>query len=143
MSTAERAAFLEAALPDHLRAERALHNGDLTPRLSTWSHQDDVTLMGAGAPYRSGWPDIRAVFDWLAARFTSCDHYEFELMAADASGDLAFMTGLEHYRATTATGDVVHNTLRATHVFRREADAWKIVHRHGDHLPEDVAGHAS
>jgi ketosteroid isomerase-like protein len=23
-----------------------------------------------------------------------------------------------------------------THVYRREGDAWKIVHRHGDHMPE-------
>jgi ketosteroid isomerase-like protein len=143
MSTAERETFLEAALPGHIRAERAMHNGDLTPRLATWSHGDDVTLFGAGAPYRTGWHDIRAVFDWLAARFTSCEHYGFELMAADASGDLAFITGLEHYRATTATGDVLHNTLRATHVFRREGDGWKIVHRHGDHPPEDVAPSAS
>jgi len=140
MSTAERVAFLDAALTRHISAERALHNGDLGPRLVTWSHGDDVTLFGAGAPYRTGWRDIRPVFDWLATTFTSCDHYEFELMAADASGDLAFISGLEHYRATTSSGESVHNTLRAKHVFRREADGWKIVHRHGDHLPPDVAG---
>src|SRR4051812_17711586 len=108
MSTAERTAFLDATLPDHIIAERALHEGDLTPRLSTWSHADPVTLFGAGASYRSGWRDVRAVFDWLATTFTSCDHYEFELLAADVSGDLAYTVGTEHYRATTASGDTVH-----------------------------------
>lgn len=138
MSTVERETFLDAALPGHISAERALHNGDLAPRLATWSHGDDITLFGAGAPYRSGWRDVRAVFDWLATRFASCDHYEFELMAADASGALAFITGLERYRATTSWGETLDNTLRATHVFRREADRWRIVHRHGDHVPEDA-----
>ena len=70
MSTAELAAFLGSTLPAQIRAERALHNGDVTPRLSTWSHHDPVTLFGAGVPFRSGWSDVRAVFDWLAATFT-------------------------------------------------------------------------
>ena len=139
MSSAELAAFLESTLADQIRAERALHNGDLTPRLSTWSHHDPVTLFGAGVPWRSGWADVRPVFDWLAATFASCDDYEFELLAADAEGDLAYTVGVERYRATTASGASVENTLRVTHVYRREADGWKIVHRHGDHMPEDVS----
>ena len=140
MSTAEREEFLKEALTDHIDAERALHEGNITPRLRTWSHSDEVSVFGAGVPLRTGWRDVRAVFDWLATRFTACDHYEFELLAADADGDIAYIAGIEHYRATTASGDSVHNTLRATHVFRREADGWKIVHRHGDHVPPDSTG---
>jgi ketosteroid isomerase-like protein len=138
VSTAERAAFLDAALPPQLRAERAIHNGDVTPRLSTWSHQDPVTVFGAGVPCRSGWPDVRAVFEWVANSFVACDDYDFELVAADADGDLAYTVGVERYRATTAAGDRVENALRVTHVYRREGDGWKIVHRHGDHMPEDA-----
>jgi ketosteroid isomerase-like protein len=36
-----------------------------------------------------------------------------------------------------AAGETVQNVLRATHVYRREADGWKIIHRHGDHMAED------
>src|SRR6185436_3903157 len=140
MAVAERRAFLDATLPEQLRAERALHNGDLSPRLSTWSHCDPVTLFGAAVPVRRGWGEIRPVFDWLAATFVACDDYEFEVVAADTGGDIAYTAGIERYRATTAKGVEVQNALRATHVYRREAGLWKIVHRHGDHVPDDISG---
>lgn len=136
MPTAELTAFLESTLESQIRAERALHNGDLTPRLSTWSHRDP-TVFGAGVPLSRGWSEVRAVFESLAARFTACDDYDFEFIAGYASGDLAYTVGIERYRATTSSGVTVQNTLRVTHVYRREADGWKIVHRHGDHMPED------
>ena len=122
---------------------RALHNGDLTPRLSTWSQQDPVTLFGAGVSQCSGWSEVHPVFEWLATTFVACDDYEFDLVAADASGDLAYTVGIERYVARTASGDVVKNTLRATHVYRRETDGWKIIHRHGDHMPEDPVAMSS
>lgn len=135
MPAAERQAFLEVMLPEQIRAEVAIHNGDLTPRLSTWSQRDPVTLFGAAFSFTSGWKDLRAVFDWLADTFVACATYDFELLAADASGDLAYTVGIERYRATTADGRVVENELRVTHVYRREDGAWRIVHRHGDHGP--------
>ena len=87
---------------------------------------------------RSGWEDLHRVFDGLAAAFAGCDAYDFELVAAGVDGDLAYTAGIERYRARTSAGAVVENALRATHVYRREGDRWKIVHRHGDHLPTDV-----
>jgi ketosteroid isomerase-like protein len=140
MSSSERDAFLEATLGAQVEAERALHNGDLTPRLSTWSQRDPVTVFGAGVGLRTGWADVRPVFEWVASSFTACEDYDFELIAADADGDLAYTVGIERYRATTAAGTTVENTLRVTHVYRREPDGWRIVHRHGDHMPEDSTG---
>src|SRR5207253_9389025 len=82
MPTAELTAFLESTLPDQISAERALHNGDLAPRLSTWSHDEPLTLFGAGVPYRHGWTAVLAVFEWLATTFTACEEYDYELLAA-------------------------------------------------------------
>ena len=79
-----------------------------------------------------------ARFDLVAGGFRSCDDYDFELLAADACGDLAYTVGIERYRASTTDGAVVDNTLRVTHVYRREEDGWRIVHRHGDHMPVDM-----
>jgi ketosteroid isomerase-like protein len=131
----ELAAFLESTLADQIRAERALHDGDMTLRLSTWSHRDPVTLFGAGVSCRRGWTEVRAVFEWLARTFTTCEDYDFELIAGDAHGDLAYTVGIERYRATTSAGKTVQNALRVTHIYRHEIDGWKIVHRHGDHIP--------
>src|SRR5206468_3669981 len=98
-------------------AEIALHNGDIAPRLATWSQDDPVTLFGAAVGFRTGWNDVRAVFDWLASSFAACDDYNFELLAADARGDLAYTVGIERYRARTTSGAEVDNTLRVTHVY--------------------------
>ena len=96
MATPEVQAFLDATLAAQLDAERALHNGDVVPRLSTWSHGDQITLFGAGVPRRTGWREVRPVFEWLASRFAECDEYSFELLAAGVSGDLAYTVELEH-----------------------------------------------
>lgn len=137
MSITERDAFLAAALPRQDVAERALRNGDVTPRVSTWSHEDPVTLCGAAVAFRSGWSDVRAVFEWLAGVFGTCEAYDFELLAADACGDMAYTVGIERYRVRRTDQSTMENTLRVTQIFRREADGWKVVHRHGDHLQPD------
>ncbi|MGH9235922.1 MAG: YybH family protein [Acidimicrobiales bacterium] len=139
MQTADLTTFLDSTLDAQIAAERALHNGDVTPRLSTWSQRDPVTVFGAGVPFRSGWRDVRAIFDWVASHFESCDDYDYELLAGAAHGDLAYTVGIERYRALTASGTTVDNTLRVTHIYRREAGHWRIVHRHGDHMPADTS----
>jgi ketosteroid isomerase-like protein len=65
------------------------------------------------------------------------DAYEFELLAAGASGDLAYTVGFEH--KTVIDGMTVTYTLRVTHVYRREDGVWKTVHRHGDHVDQGSA----
>ena len=137
MSTAERDAFLAATMAGQERAEIALRNGDITPRLSIWSHDDPVTLCGAAVAFRSGWGDVRPVFERLAGSMVACEAYDFELLAADASGDMAYTVGIERYRAKRPDQSTVENALRVTHIFRREAGGWKVVHRHGDHLQPD------
>jgi ketosteroid isomerase-like protein len=137
VSARDRERFLRAVLPAYVKAEQALHSGDVTPRLSTWSQRDPVTLFGAGVAYRSGWTDVRGVFDWLATTFTGCDDFDVELLAADVSRDLGYTVGIERYHARTSSGSEVQNTLRVTHVFRRQPDGWRIVHRHGDHMVAD------
>jgi ketosteroid isomerase-like protein len=128
--------FVETVLPRFTEAEIALHNGDLGPRLAMWSRGDPVTLFGAGAS-GSGWNEVEPVFGWVAGTFAECRAYDLELVAVDVSGDLAYTVAYERYEAVRSDGSVVHHTLRATHVFRCEGGEWKVVHRHGDHAPDD------
>jgi ketosteroid isomerase-like protein len=130
--------FVESVLPQFTEAEIALHNGDLGPRLAMWSRRDPVTLLGAGAS-GSGWNKIEPVFHWVADSFAECRVYDLELVAVDVSGDLAYTVAYERYEAVKSDGSVVHTTLRATHIFRREEGEWKVVHRHGDHAIDEQA----
>jgi ketosteroid isomerase-like protein len=96
-----------------------------------------LTLFGAWGPNDSGWEDVARVFRWVASRFSDLRDYEFELIAAGVSGDLAYTVGYEHSTSSVDGQPAVPNTLRVTHVYRRENGEWKIVHRHGDHPPPD------
>jgi ketosteroid isomerase-like protein len=122
--------FLTPTLARQLEAKQALSNGDPGPRLAMWSTQDPVTVFGA---MRSdiGSEEVRQVFRWLATRFSNCTDYSFELVAAGASGDLAYTLGYEHVSFSMDGGPVAPLTLRVTH-YRREDGEWKIVHRHAD-----------
>jgi ketosteroid isomerase-like protein len=128
--------FLDGMLARQLAAEHALCRGDAGPRSDTWSQRDPVTLFGAAVPLRRGWDEVSSTFRWLANRFSELRDYEFELLAAGASGDLAYTVGFEH-KTVVADGEPVTYTLRVTHVYRREDGLWKIVHRHGDHVSRD------
>ncbi len=129
--------FLSTMLPRQVAAERAIHNGELAPRLEIWSTRDPVTLFGAWGPCKSGWEDVSRTFRWVASRFSYNDAYEFELVAAGVSGDLGYTVGYEHSSSSIDGGPAEPKTLRVTHIYRREDGEWKIVHRHGDQLPVD------
>lgn len=131
----ERDAFLDATMPRLIEAETAIHNGEVGPRLAMWSTTEPVTLFGAWFS-GSGSDDVNGVFRRLAAVMENCESYGVELVAADASGDLGYTVAYEH---TTATVNGVRSTytLRVTHIYRREDGVWRIVHRHGDPIPEE------
>ena len=58
-----------------------------------------------------------------------------ELVAAGASGDLAYTVGYEHITFSMDGGPVQATTLRVTHIYRREDGEWRTVHRHADVPP--------
>jgi ketosteroid isomerase-like protein len=125
--------FLVEMLPKQEAAERAIHNGDVEPRLALWSRHDPVTLYGARLA-ASGWADLEPTFREVASWFADSVAYEFEVVAAGASGDLAYTVGYEHNNVSV-DGKPTTYTLRVTHVYRREDGQWRIVHRHADVPP--------
>jgi len=131
----ERAEFLASVLPRLKTADTALHNGDPKPRGDTWAHSDPVTLFGA-VWTATGWAEIRPVFEKLASGFSGCKSFEYDVIAADASGDLAYIVGIERTTASIGGAPPQAYQLRVTTIFRRENGEWKIVHRHGDPMPD-------
>ena len=123
--------FLAATMPRYEQAEIALHNGDAAPRTAMWSHKEPVTVFGT-ARSGTGWDEIQRLFEGLGSIFSNCTSYENEVVAAGASGDLAYIVALEHTTASINGAPPQPYVLRATTVFRREEGEWKVVHRHGD-----------
>jgi ketosteroid isomerase-like protein len=133
--------FLAEVLPAQRAAEQAIHNGDVEPRLALWSHRDPVTLYGARLS-GSGWADVEGMFREVASWFSDSQEFEFEVIAAGASGDLAYTVGYERNKVVAEGRPRVY-TLRVTHAYRREDGRWRIVHRHADYPPDATSEVAS
>jgi ketosteroid isomerase-like protein len=128
--------FLTNFLPQQVAAEEAIHNGDVEPRLALWSTNEPVTLFGAVLSDQ-GWDEVSRTFRQVALWFSDCTSYQFELIAAGVSGDLAYTVGFEHTAVSVNGVPAAPYTLRVTNVYRREDGEWKIVHRHADYPPGD------
>lgn len=88
----------------------------------------------------SGWTDLGPIFREVASWFSNSQEYEFEVIAAGASGDLAYTVGYKRNKVDVEGRPRVFS-LRVTHVYRREDGRWRIVHRHADLPPgEDTDG---
>jgi ketosteroid isomerase-like protein len=133
--TSETEEFLAEMLPKQRAAEQALHNGKVAPRLALWSRNDPLTVYGARLSV-SGWADIEPTFHTVASWFSDSTEFEFEVIAAGASGGLAYTVGYEHNQVKLE-GEPRTYTLRVTHVYRREDGQWRIVHRHADTPPTE------
>ena len=125
--------FLAATMPRLTEAEIAIHNGDAGQRIAMWSRDEPVTLFGA-AVTRTGWPEAHRTFEQLGSLFSDCTAYEIEVVAAGASGDLAYLVAFEHTTASVNGAPPEPYTLRVTTVFRREDGEWRVAHLHGDSL---------
>jgi ketosteroid isomerase-like protein len=125
---AEAAEFLErchVALGQHT-------GGNPKPYLKLWSHADDVSLMGGVGGHQVG---IAAVTELLtsAAKTLNYTTWNADTLVADFGETLGFTVELEHL-TRQIDGQTEEMSLRATTVYRREAGAWKVIHRHGDGL---------
>lgn len=122
--------FLAWVNVDFVAAERALLDGDDRPRRAIWSKQEPVSALGA---WRNaiGREQLVEAFEVLASTFSNCVDYEFDLLSYEVVGEMAYTTGYERI-STSIDGAPRTFTLRATQVYRREADGWKVVHRHAD-----------
>src|SRR5438067_3781377 len=96
--------FLNDVLPRLNEAELALHNGEPAQRIAMWSRTDPVTLFGAAMSGR-GWDEIGPIFDRLGTQLANCTSYRNEIIAAGASGDLAYLVALEHTTASINGGE--------------------------------------
>ncbi|GAA1823316.1 DUF4440 domain-containing protein [Agromyces salentinus] len=128
----DREEFLVWLQSEFVRAERAMFDGDDGPRRAIWSADEPVSVLGAwrNATNRA---ELVEAFEVLSTTFSNCTDYAFDLIAFDVRGSMAYTVGYERV-ATSINGQPRAFSLRATQVYRLEADGWRVVHRHADHV---------
>jgi ketosteroid isomerase-like protein len=132
---------LEAFLPQFEAGTTGFINGDPVLWKQHASQGDDVTLMGGWGDYKRGWNEVSPHYDWAAARFrASGAKLHVEYLASNVSGDMAYTVAIERSEALLVGQDTpAPMALRVTHIYRKENDVWKLVHRHADTLMEKTA----
>ena len=128
---------LRETLDNVVGALSRLVSGDPEPYKAMWSREPDVSVLGGFGGYALGWEQVSENTDFAAARFHGAKSYGVKTLASGVSGDLAYAVWLEHGTVCLAgREDYQTIVLRVTHLFRREAGVWKIIHRHGDAVTE-------
>jgi ketosteroid isomerase-like protein len=129
MNDPELIQFME---DDH-HALTAFVRGDPELKKRLYSRQDDVTLADPLGPPVRGWAQVEQALERAASHLRDGEVLGFERISGYATADLAYRVEIERLRARFgADQQIVSTALRVTMIFRREADGWKIVHRHAD-----------
>lgn len=115
-------------------------NGDATMWKQHASQHDDVTILGGfGGEGEKGWKAVGPRYDWASSQYRAGGAtLKVDYLNIAVSGDLAFTVGIErqqHVRIASQD-EPVRRALRATQIFRREKDGWKLLHRHADPMTE-------
>jgi ketosteroid isomerase-like protein len=97
---------------------------------------EKVTLMNPFGGYsQEGNDSVRPMQNRAITNFERGEGASVELVHAMVGGDLVCLVTIERARVKFAGRDELHRwELRVTEVFEREADDWRIIHRHADPL---------
>jgi len=129
---------LDQVLDRVLAAAQQFVRGDSKGIKERWSHADDVSIFGGGGGHVRGWEQVRQSLEGGAGLFRDgqvSGHVEVDIIARGTSGDLSYTVAVEHGEALVrGHAEPRPVMLRVTQIYRREADTWKIIHRHADAL---------
>lgn len=113
----------------------AFMRGDHEPARRLYSERDDVTLGNPFGPFARGFARVVEAMARAAANYRDGDASDFDTLSKHVAGDLAYLVEVERLRSKVGgRDDLVPVELRVTTIFRREADGWRIVHRHADSI---------
>jgi ketosteroid isomerase-like protein len=130
----DRAGF-DAFFDRVTRAETELFRGRAEPLKALWSHTSDVTLFGvSGGRGAHGWDQVGERLDWASTQYSG-GSLTVERIASYVAGDLGYVAHRERVRFKVpgqARDSILE--IRATWIFRRVRNEWRIVHRQADPL---------
>ena len=114
-------------------AEQEFVQGRPAEFQSLWSRTDDVTLCGGFGGVERGWQNVISRLDWVSTKYADGSRTS-EKISSVVGSDFAYLVQTEVIRARIAGHGAQFSIqeLRATMLFRREQEGWRIVHRHAD-----------
>ncbi len=111
-------------------ALNAMLDGDASAMADVWSHDGNVSTMHPLGGREIGWDAVRGSWEGAAQAFSEGTVEVSDLEVHDL-GDVAYTVGVE--RVDAKAGDTeIRGEFRATNIYRRDGDAWKMVHHHTD-----------
>jgi ketosteroid isomerase-like protein len=132
---AQTRAEFEAFFDKVTGAETELVRGRAEPLKALWSRAADVTLFGvSGGRGDHGWDQVGRRLDWASTQYSE-GSLTIERIASYIDGNLGYVVQREKVRFKVP-GHSVESILeiRATWIFRRERNGWRIIHRQADSL---------
>lgn len=123
---------LDHAIARNHAALDAMLNGDSSGYVALLSDRDDVTWGNPFGPFARGRERVEATLASAAARMRGGRATDADHVATYLAEDLAVVVEVEHGESAGEAGAASPVALRVTSVYRLEADAWKLVHRHAD-----------
>ena len=135
MSNADPEASVAAAIA-RLRAAMAMvADGDVSAIKALYAHTADATSFYGWGGYEKGTEAVSKRWDWAGNQFKG-GSVQYENVSTVATPEMFYVTDIETFENQRVAGveGVTGWSNRVTHIFRREAGEWRLVHRHGNRL---------
>lgn len=137
MSDAELEASVRAAIAQLHAAMARVANGDVSAIKALYSHCADATSFYGWGGHEKGWEAVSRRWDWAGVQFKG-GSVRYENVSTVVTPDLFYVTDIETFdnqRVADVEG-LTGWSNRVTHIFRREAGEWRLLHRHGNRLEQ-------
>jgi SnoaL-like domain len=135
LSNAEFEASVKAAIARLRAAMAKVANGDVSAIKQLYSQTADATSFYGWGGYEKGAAAVAKRWDWAGSQFKG-GTVRYENVSTVATPEMFYVTDIETFENQRVAGvdGVTGWSNRVTHIFRREAGEWRLLHRHGNRL---------
>ncbi len=134
-AAADLNASVAAAIARLRGAMSDVANGDVGAIKALYAHTEDATSFYGWGGYEAGWANVSQRWDWAGQQFKG-GVVSYEIVTLVVTPEMFYLTEIETYAHQRMAGvdGLTGWTNRVTHIFRREAGEWRLLHRHGNRL---------